>query len=59
MRFKMSVKITILMGISGSGKSTFVKDTVQNICSTDKFVEEIGNERGLNYSESFEFIAIT
>ena len=54
--FKMSVKITILMGISGSGKSTFVKDTVQNICSTDKFVEEIGNERGLNYSESFEFI---
>ena len=44
------------MGISGSGKSTFVKDTVQNICSTDKFVEEIGSERGLNYSESFEFI---
>ena len=38
------VFIKVLIGISGSGKSTYVRDVVketnEKVCSTDKFVEE-------------------
>ena len=52
-----NLSVQILVGISGSGKSTYVKDhCIENICATDKFVENLGKERGLNYSDTFEML---
>ena len=52
-----NLRVQILVGISGSGKSTYVKDhCIENICATDKFVENLGKERGLNYSDTFELL---
>lgn len=52
-----NLRVQILVGISGSGKSTYVKDhCIENICATDKFVENLGKERGLNYSDTFEML---
>lgn len=52
-----NLRIQVLVGISGSGKSTFTKDhCIENICATDKFVENLGKERGLNYSDTFEML---
>lgn len=52
-----NLRVQVLIGISGSGKSTYVKDhCIENICATDKFVENLGKERGLNYSDTFEML---
>ena len=52
-----NLRVQVLVGISGSGKSTYVKDhCIENICATDKFVENLGKERGLNYSDTFEML---
>ena len=52
-----NLRVQILVGISGSGKSRYVKDhCIENICATDKFVENLGKERGLNYSDTFEML---
>lgn len=45
--------ITILIGSSGSGKSTHAKTLNQVICSTDKYVEEQANTLGISYDNSF------
>ncbi|MCF6253750.1 MAG: ATP-binding protein [Thiomicrorhabdus sp.] len=45
--------ITILVGSSGSGKSTHAKTLNQVICSTDKYVEEQANALGISYDNSF------
>ena len=45
--------ITILVGSSGSGKSTHAKTLNQVICSTDKYVEEQANTLGISYDNSF------
>jgi len=60
------VFIKVLIGISGSGKSTYVRDAVketnEKVCSTDKFVDEHAmsrfNEDGvkLSYEQAFNDI---
>ena len=60
------VFIKVLIGISGSGKSTYVRDCMteddEKVCSTDKFVDEHAmskfNEDGvkLSYEEAFDDI---
>ena len=45
---------TILVGLSGSGKSTHAKTLNQIICSTDKYVEEQANTLGISYDNSFK-----
>jgi tRNA uridine 5-carbamoylmethylation protein Kti12 len=44
---------TILVGSSGSGKSTHAKTLNQVICSTDKYVEEQAIILGISYDNSF------
>ena len=48
--------ITILVGSSGSGKSTHAKTLNQVICSTNKYVEEQANTLGISYDNSFNVI---
>ena len=60
------VFIKVLIGISGSGKSTYVRDVVketnEKVCSTDKFVEEHTMSRfdedgvKLSYEQAFNDI---
>ena len=45
---------TILVGSSGSGKSTHAKTLGQVICSTDKYVEEQASILGISYDNSFK-----
>ena len=45
---------TILVGSSGSGKSTHAKTLGQVICSTDKYVEEQASILGLSYDNAFK-----
>ena len=45
---------TILVGSSGSGKSTHAKTLGQIICSTDKFVEEQARMLGISYDNAFK-----
>ena len=45
---------TILVGSSGSGKSTHAKTLNQIICSTDKYVEEQASILGISYDNSFK-----
>jgi len=45
---------TILVGSSGSGKSTHAKTLNQVICSTDKYVEEQANTLGISYDNAFK-----
>jgi len=46
--------ITILVGSSGSGKSTHAKTLGQVICSTDKYVEEQASILGVSYDKAFK-----
>ena len=46
--------ITILVGSSGSGKSTHAKTLGQVICSTDKYVEEQASILGVSYDNAFK-----
>ena len=45
---------TILVGSSGSGKSTHAKTLNQVICSTDKYVEEQASILGVSYDNAFK-----
>ena len=45
---------TILVGSSGSGKSTHAKTLGQIICSTDKYVEEQASMLGVSYDIAFQ-----
>jgi len=45
---------TILVGSSGSGKSTHAKTLGQVICSTDKYVEEQASIFGISYDNAFQ-----
>ena len=45
---------TILVGLSGSGKSTHAKTLGQVICSTDKYVEEQAQILGVSYDNAFQ-----
>ena len=45
---------TILVGSSGSGKSTHAKTLGQVICSTDKYVEEQASILGVSYDNAFK-----
>ena len=45
---------TILVGLSGSGKSTHAKTLGQVICSTDKYVEEQARILGVSYDNAFQ-----
>jgi predicted kinase len=45
---------TVLVGSSGSGKSTHAKTLGQVICSTDKYVEEQANILGVSYDNAFK-----
>ena len=51
-------KLFVLVGVPGSGKSTWIKNQVwaKNIpiVSTDRFVEEYAKQQGKTYSEVFE-----
>ena len=46
--------VTILIGSSGSGKSTYAKTLGLIICSTDKYVEEHANTLGISYDNAFK-----
>ncbi len=45
---------TILVGSSGSGKSTHAQTLGQVICSTDKYVEEQASMLGVSYDSAFQ-----
>jgi len=45
---------TILVGSSGSGKSTHAQTLGQVICSTDKYVEEQARILGVSYDKAFQ-----
>jgi len=45
---------TILVGSSGSGKSTHAQTLGQVICSTDKYVEEQARILGVSYDNAFQ-----
>jgi predicted kinase len=45
---------TILVGSSGSGKSTHAKTLGKVICSTDKYVEEQASILGVSYDNAFK-----
>ncbi len=46
--------ITILIGSSGSGKSTHAQTLGHVICSTDKYVEEQASILGVSYDKAFQ-----
>lgn len=52
----MKQTVYILSGVSGSGKSTYIKN--HNICSvsTDELVEEYARENNFNYTQAFDEI---
>jgi len=45
---------TILVGSSGSGKSTYAQTLGQVICSTDKYVVEQAKILGVSYDKAFQ-----
>ena len=50
--------ITILIGISGSGKSTYANRLRQRICSTDRYIDTYANALDVTYDESFDQIQL-
>lgn len=50
------MNVTVMAGVSGSGKSTYVNNLNTPVCSTDKFIDDHAREHGVNYSDSFEMI---
>ncbi len=52
----MKKTVYILSGISGSGKSTWVRKSKLESVSTDELVEEYGQEHGYDYTQAFNEI---
>jgi tRNA uridine 5-carbamoylmethylation protein Kti12 len=50
------MNVTVMAGVSGSGKSTYANNMDKPVCSTDKFIDDHAREHGVNYSDSFEMI---
>ena len=50
--------ITILIGISGSGKSTYANKLRQRICSTDRYIDTYASALDVTYDESFDQIQL-
>ncbi len=48
--------IYITSGVSGSGKSTYIKKHNLHSVSTDEIVENYAKENGFNYTEAFNEI---
>lgn len=51
------VEITVMVGVSGSGKSTFIENNLAGttVCSTDEYIERHGQDYGFdNYTDAFE-----
>ncbi|MDC3257138.1 ATP-binding protein [bacterium] len=51
------VEITVMVGVSGSGKSTYIEKgnwEHQPVCSTDQYIEQHGQDYGFdNYTDAF------
>lgn len=51
------VEITVMVGVSGSGKSTYIQNNLAGttVCSTDEYIERHGQDYGFdNYTDAFE-----
>jgi len=49
-------RVYITSGVSGSGKSTYIKKHNLDSVSTDEIVENYAKENGFNYTEAFDEI---
>ncbi len=47
-----------MIGISGSGKSTYANKLRQRICSTDRFIDTYAEKLGVRYNEAFDQIQL-
>ena len=47
----------MLVGMPGSGKSTWAKEQGLPVVSSDAWVEKLAAERGLTYTEGFDLVA--
>tara|TARA_R110002051_G_scaffold7360_2_gene33732 strand:+ start:1809 stop:2291 length:483 start_codon:yes stop_codon:yes gene_type:complete len=47
-----------MIGISGSGKSTYANKLRQRICSTDRFIDTYAEKLGVRYDEAFDQIQL-
>lgn len=47
-----------MIGVSGSGKSTYAHKLRQRICNTDRFIDTYANALGVKYGESFDQIQL-
>ena len=60
---QIPVEITVMVGVSGSGKSTYIEKgnwEHQPVCSTDQYIEQHGQDYGFdNYTDAFEHVQLT
>ena len=49
-------RVYITSGVSGSGKSTYIKNHNLDSVSSDEIVENYAKENGFNYTEAFDEI---
>ena len=49
-------RVYITSGVSGSGKSTYIKNHNLHSVSSDEIVEDYAKENGFNYTEAFDEI---
>ncbi len=52
----MKQTVYITSGVSGSGKSTYIKNHNLDSVSTDELVEDYAKENGFNYTQAFDDI---
>ena len=51
------MKGIIMVGVSGSGKTTWVNSHKEYIaCSTDSIIEQLAESMGVSYTEAFDYI---
>jgi len=59
---QIPVEITVMVGVSGSGKSTYIENNLARtrVCSTDQYIEQHGQDYGFdNYTDAFEHVQLT